>query len=88
MASARNGTLYVGVTRDIVRRVSEHKHQVVEGFTKTYKVHHLVYFEPHDNLLHTVTREKQIKKWRRVWKLKLIEKFNPDWRDLYDDICQ
>ena len=86
LASRRNGTLYVGVTADLVRRVWEHKAGVVEGFTKRYGVHRLVWYEMHENMLAAIAREKAIKKWRREWKLQLIEKFNPDWRDLYGDL--
>ena len=86
MASRRNGTLYTGVTSDLVRRVYEHKNDVVEGFTKKYRVHHLVYFELHEEMIPAITREKQIKKWNRKWKLSLIEKDNPQWRDLFGDL--
>jgi putative endonuclease len=86
LASERNGTLYIGVTSDLVRRVYEHKHDQVDGFTKTYAVHNLVYFELHANMEEAITREKQIKKWNRDWKVELIERDNPYWRDLYDDI--
>ncbi len=88
LAHKKNGTLYVGVTRNLVRRVYEHKTHLVAGFTRTYAVDRLVYYERHEVLLDAVTREKQIKKWRRVWKIRLIEEFNPDWRDLYEDICR
>ena len=86
LASKRNGTLYVGVTKDLVRRVYEHKHDLVEGFTRKYQVHDLVYFEQTEDVLAAITREKQIKKWNRAWKLDLIEKTNKDWRDLYETI--
>ncbi len=86
LASRRNGTLYTGVTSDLVRRVYEHKNDVVEGFTKKYRVHHLVYFELHEEMIPAITREKQIKKWNRKWKLSLIEKDNPQWRDLFGDL--
>jgi putative endonuclease len=86
LASARNGTIYVGVTSDIVRRVHEHKSGMVAGFSKKYDVNVLVYYELHDDMISAMTREKRVKKWKRDWKLKLIEEFNPDWRDLYDDI--
>jgi putative endonuclease len=88
LASRRNGTLYAGMTNDLTRRVWEHKMGVVDGFTKKYKVHHLVWFEQADDPAAAITREKQIKKWNRAWKLKLIESDNPDWRDLYDDLCR
>ena len=88
LASRRNGTLYTGVTSDLVKRVFEHKSKSVAGFTKKYNVATLVYFEAHDTAETAIQREKQIKEWKREWKLKLIEKSNPDWRDLYTDICQ
>ena len=77
LASKRNGTLYVGVTSDLVKRVWEHKDDLVEGFTSKYSVHLLVYYEMHEDMLGAITREKQIKKWNRSWKLKLIERDNP-----------
>lgn len=86
LASKRNGTLYIGVTNDLVRRVYEHKSDFVEGFTKKYQVHDLVYFEQTDDVEAAIAREKQLKKWNRAWKLELIEKSNGDWRDLYPTI--
>ncbi|MBK8989165.1 MAG: GIY-YIG nuclease family protein [Chloroflexi bacterium] len=86
LASQRNGTLYTGVTSDLVKRVWQHKNEVHEGFTKKYNVHMLVYFEAHETMPAAITREKQIKKWNRQWKINLIEKENPQWRDLWDDI--
>ena len=86
LASKRNGTLYVGVTSDLVKRVYEHKNDLADGFTKKYQVHMLVYFEVHDDIVRAITREKQIKKWNRSWKIELIEMANPQWRDLYDGI--
>jgi putative endonuclease len=86
LASRRNGTLYTGVTSNLVQRVWQHKSDLVEGFTKQYGVHALVWFEPHETMESAISREKAIKKWRRDWKLKLIESTNPQWRDLYDDI--
>jgi len=86
MASQRQGTLYVGVTSDLVGRVYQHKTGSVEGFTKRYKVHRLVYYEVHDDVRSAITGEKQIKKWRRAWKIRLIEEKNPDWDDLYERI--
>jgi len=86
LASKRNGTLYIGVTDDLTRRVSEHKNAAVEGFTKKYRIHTLVYLEQTSDILSAIQREKQLKKWRRKWKLALIEKDNPTWRDLYDDL--
>ena len=86
LASKRNGTLYVGVTTDLVKRVYEHKNDLVDGFTKKYHVHMLVHFEMHSHITAAITREKQIKNWNRSWKIELIEKANPQWRDLYDGI--
>jgi putative endonuclease len=86
LASHRNGTLYVGVTSDLVQRVWQHKNGLVEGFTQKYGVHTLVWFERHETMLSAIAREKAIKEWRRAWKLSLIEVLNPQWRDLYDEI--
>ncbi|MBH2009260.1 GIY-YIG nuclease family protein [Polaromonas sp.] len=86
LASQRNGTLYIGVTSDLVKRIWQHQSKAVEGFTQKYKVHQLVYFEQHMDMVAAITREKQLKKWNRAWKLALIEKTNPEWRDLWDDI--
>ena len=88
LASDRNGTLYVGVTSDLVLRIWQHKNDVVEGFTEKYGVHRLVYFEQHDSMQAAILREKQLKKWNRAWKLELIEKDNPEWLDLWDQINQ
>ena len=82
MASRRNGTLYIGVTNDIKRRVAEHKQGVVEGFTKLYGIHLLVHLEWFSDIADAIRREKQLKKWRRAWKLELIERENPEWVDL------
>ena len=87
LSSKRNGTLYVGVTSDLVKRVYEHKNNLVEGFTKKYSVHSLVWYETHDSAESAITREKQIKKSKRVWKLEMIEQSNPEWNDLYETIC-
>jgi len=84
LASRRYGTLYVGVTSDLLRRVYEHKSKAVPGFTAKYGVDRLVWFECHDDPSSAITREKEIKKWRRDWKISLIEGDNPDWLDLYD----
>jgi putative endonuclease len=84
LASKRNGTLYTGVTADLIRRVYEHKHNMIDGFTKKYNVHNLVYYEIHENINNAIIREKQIKKWKRVWKIKLIEDKNPEWKDMYN----
>jgi len=78
--------LYVGVTSNLAKRVWEHREQLVEGFTRKYGVHELVYYEIHDDMISAITREKQIKKWNRAWKLKLIEKVNPNWRDLCTEV--
>jgi putative endonuclease len=86
LASKRNGTLYIGVTNSLPKRAWEHKNDLVEGFTKKYGVHHLVYYEIHEDMTSAIIREKQIKKWNRLWKLELIEKQNPTWKDLFDDI--
>ena len=84
MASKRNGTLYVGSSNNLVRRAYEHRNGLVAGFTKRYKVNRLVYYEIADSLESALIREHQLKKWKRKWKLDLIEKDNPDWEDLYD----
>ncbi|MGZ8269651.1 MAG: GIY-YIG nuclease family protein [Methylophilus sp.] len=83
MASARNGTLYIGVTSDLLQRVWQHKNNVVEGFTQKYQVHLLVWYEVHHDIESAISREKALKKWNRIWKLRLIEQFNPEWQDLY-----
>jgi len=86
LASRKEGTLYLGVTKDLIRRVAEHKQRVLPGFTKRYDVRRLVWFETYDAPIEAITREKEIKMWRRDWKVALIEKENPDWRDLYPEI--
>ena len=86
LASRKNGTLYLGVTRDLTRRVYEHKRKVAPGFTARYDVDRLVWFECYDDPQTAIEREKEIKKWRRAWKIDLIEKENSDWRDLYPEI--
>ncbi len=86
IASKINGTLYIGVTSNLVKRVYEHKNKLVEGFTKKYNVHVLVHYETIEDINSAITREKQLKKWKRQWKIELIEKNNPNWRDLYYDI--
>lgn len=86
LASRRNGTLYIGVTRHLVRRTWEHRNDFVEGFTRRYGVHLLVYFELHDDMLAAITREKQLKRWKRAWKIQLIEARNPSWTDLWESI--
>jgi len=86
LASKRNGTLYIEITSGLVQRIWQHKNKMVEGFTQKYNVNKLVYYEVHPNAESAITREKQMKKWRRSWKIRLIEEKNPDWKDLYDDI--
>ncbi|MBI4208473.1 MAG: GIY-YIG nuclease family protein [Deltaproteobacteria bacterium] len=86
LASKRNGTLYIGVTSDLPKRVWEHRNDEVEGFTKRYGVHRLVYYELHEDMESAIRREKQVKKWNRAWKLKWIEEQNPEWRDLWEEI--
>ncbi len=88
LCSRRNGTLYIGVTSDLIKRVYEHKNDLADGFTKRYKVHNLVWYEAHETAESAIKREKNIKKWERSWKLKLIEKRNPGWNDLYCNICE
>ena len=88
LASKRNGTLYIGVTSELIKRVYEHKNNLVEGFTQKYKVHNLVYYETTDDINSAITREKQLKKWKRTWKMELIEMNNPGWRDLYFGLIQ
>jgi putative endonuclease len=87
LASGRYGTLYIGVTSSLIRRVWEHREGLVDGFTKQYGVKNLVWFEQHADIYAAITREKQIKEWRRDWKVNLIQKTNPSWRDLFLDIC-
>lgn len=86
LASRKNGTFYIGVTSELAKRVWQHKNKQVDGFTKKYNVDKLVYYEIHENAESAIQREKQIKKWNRRWKLRIIEKANPAWRDLYEDI--
>ena len=87
LASKRNGTLYVGVTNDLARRMSEHKAKLVPGFTRQYGVDKLVYFEEYGSILEARARERSLKRWLRTWKLELIEKMNPEWRDLTDELA-
>ena len=86
LASRKNGTLYTGVTSDLIKRVWQHKNDVVDGFSKKYNIHLLVWYEVHDEIGSAIVREKQIKEWKRLWKLELIEKSNPTWKDLYSEI--
>ncbi len=86
LASKRNGTLYTGVTSNLVKRVWEHKHHAVEGFTKKYGVGMLVWYEVHETMESAISREKAIKNWKRGWKINIIEAMNPQWKDLYSDL--
>jgi putative endonuclease len=88
LASRKQGTLYLGVTNDLVRRTAQHQGGVLPGFTKRYSVNRLVWYETYDAPREAITREKEIKKWRRAWKIALIEKENPDWRDLFPEIVK
>ena len=83
LASKKHGTLYTGVTSDLIKRIWEHKNNVVEGFTQKYNVHILVWFEMHETMESAIQREKVIKNWKREWKINTIEEMNPQWRDLY-----
>ena len=87
LASQPNGTLYVGVTSDLIKRIYEHKNDLADGFTKQYGVHRLVYYEIYEKITRAIQREKRIKKYPRQWKINLIQSMNPVWRDLYDEIC-
>ena len=86
LASKQYGTLYIGVTSDLIKRVYEHKNDLVEGFTKRCHVHNLVYYETSEDINSAIAREKQLKKWRRKWKIELIERQNPEWKDLYSEL--
>jgi putative endonuclease len=86
MASKRNGTLYIGVTSDLIARVWQHRNEKADGFTATHRIHLLIYYEVHTEMTAAIVREKQIEKWKRKWKLLLIETMNPKWDDLYDRI--
>ncbi len=86
LASRRNGTLYIGVTNNLIKRIGEHRDDVTGGFTKRYKVHNLVYFEHTNDIRAALEREKRVKAWKRAWKIRLIEELNPEWKDLYDDL--
>ena len=86
LASKRNGTLYIGVTSDLAKRVWEHKNHLAEGFTRKYGVDRLVYHETHETAESAIAREKKLKKWNRAWKIRLIEKDNPNWHDLYEKL--
>jgi putative endonuclease len=86
LASKRNGTLYIGVTSNLLQRVWQHKNDMVEGFTKRYNVRRLVYYEQYTDMMEAILREKQLKKWNRAWKIELIERENPEWRDLWFEL--
>lgn len=88
LTSKRNGTLYIGVTNDLIRRIYEHKSGLIEGFTKKYSIDKLVYFESTSDVNAAILREKRLKKWKRQWKIDLIEKSNPEWRDLSEDFMK
>jgi len=87
LASRKDGAIYIGVTNDIVRRVYDHRTKAVPGFTSKYNITRLVWFEIYDDPISEISREKELKKWRRAWKVQLIEAQNPDWNDLYESIC-
>jgi putative endonuclease len=86
LTNKKNGTLYIGVTSHLIRRIWQHKNDSVDGFTKRYGTHNLVYFEMHESMLSAIAREKQLKKWNRQWKVDLIIKENPEWKDLWPEI--
>jgi len=86
LANKRNGTLYVGVTSNLLQRVWQHKNDLAEGFTRRYRIHMLVWYEQCESMQAAIAREKAIKEWKRVWKIRLIEMSNPHWRDLYEEI--
>ncbi len=86
LSSEIRGTLYIGVTNNLIRRIYEHKNNLVEGFTKKYNIKNLVYFEETNDINEALTREKQLKAWKRMWKVELIENSNPEWKDLYDEL--
>ena len=85
LANKPNGTLYIGVTSNLVQRVWQHKNDLVEGFTKRYGIHRLAWYEAHENMESAITREKMLKRWKRAWKIRLIQEANPKWSDLYDE---
>ncbi len=86
LTRGRNSTFYVGVTSDLVKRIYEHKNEILDGFTKKYEIKTLVYYEVHTEIEQAIKREKRLKRWNRVWKMRLIEQMNPEWRDLYDEL--
>jgi putative endonuclease len=87
MASRRNGTLYIGVTSDPIKRIWQHKNDAIDSFSRRHKVHNLVWYELYETMETAILREKQLKEWKRIWKIRLIEERNPDWLDLYPYIC-
>ena len=86
LSSKRNGTLYIGVSSDLVKRIWQHKHDEARGFTKRYGVHELIWYELHETMESAIERERALKNWKRAWKLELIERETPDWKDLYEEI--
>lgn len=86
LASGYNSTLYIGVTSNLIQRIWQHRNDLVDGFAKKYGVHFLVYYELHEQMLTAIEREKQLKKWNRQWKINLIEKTNPSWKDLWEEL--
>jgi len=86
LTNQRNGTLYIGVTSDLTKRIWQHKNEVADGFTKKYKLHTLVWYEPHETMESAIAREKALKHWHRIWKIRIIEQINPDWLDLYNEV--
>ncbi len=88
ICNKRNGSLYTGITSELIKRIYEHKNKLVDGFTMKYDIQRLVWYEIHNTAESAIAREKRMKKWERKWKLEIIEKDNPGWNDLYDDICE
>lgn len=88
LSSGKNGTLYTGITNNLVRRVFEHKNKLLDGFSKKYNINKLVYFEIFNNIEEAISREKNLKAWKRAWKIRLIEENNKDWKDLYEEIVK
>jgi putative endonuclease len=86
LSNSKNGTLYIGVTSNLVQRVFQHKHDLVDGFSKKYQTHKLVYYEIHASMESAILKEKQLKRWERQWKVRIINKFNPEWVDLYSEL--
>lgn len=88
LASEKIGTLYIGATSDLIKRISEHKPGIMKGFTRDHEVKRLVYYEQHEDIVEAIAREKKLKHWNRAWKIQLIEKTNPQWNDLFEEIAQ